>query len=148
DSAVRTIDLSGNGIPLLAQCCLRVTRLSRVTIGQDLRNSRPRARPSRHRMVFALQHQKSTHGRKGDAAIGAAIPYRSELLLQDDAAKFECKEYVPARAMIGAANQRQLALSGGDARLRHTDRIDPCGLLAHECARSADNAVDQRNVAG
>src|SRR5262249_35523702 len=101
---MRTIDLRGKGISVLAQGCLRVTGLSHVTIGQDLRNSCARARPTRHCMVFALQHQKSAHGRKGDAAIGAAIPYRRKFVLQDDAAKFECKEYVPARAIIAAAN--------------------------------------------
>ena len=50
--------------------------------------------------------------------------------------------------MIGAADQRHLALSGGDARLRHAHGIDAGGLLAHEGARGTDNAVDERNIAG
>ena len=47
-----------------------------------------------------------------------------------------------------AADQRELALSGGDARERDAHRVDAGRLLAHEGARGAGDAVHDRNVAG
>ena len=58
------------------------------------------------------------------------------------------QQHVPARAVIGAADQGQVALAGGDARLGDTDAVDAGGLFAHEGARGADDAVHQRDVAG
>jgi hypothetical protein len=78
----------------------------------------------------------------------AAIPDRREFALQHAPAELEGEQHIPARAVVGAADQRQLALSGGDARLRDAHRIDAGGFLAHEGARGADHAVHQRDIAG
>ena len=58
------------------------------------------------------------------------------------------EEDIPARAVVGAADQGQLALSGGDARLRDAHRVDARRLFAEERARGADHAVHDRNVTG
>ena len=99
-------------------------------------------------MVAAFQHQECAHRAEGDAAFRAAIPDRREFTTEHDTPKLEGEQHVPARAVIGAADQRQLALAGGNARLRDAHGIDAGGFLAHEGPRRSDHAVHQRNIAG
>ncbi len=99
-------------------------------------------------MFGAFQHQKRAHGRKGDAAVGPAIPNRREFALQQHVAELEGQQHVPARAVIGAADQGQFALAGGDAGLGDANAVHARGLFPHEGARGADDAVHQRDIAG
>ena len=68
--------------------------------------------------------------------------------LQQRAGLLEDQQDVPARGVIGAADQRQFALSGGDARLRDAHGVDAGGFLAQERARGSDDAVHDRDIAG
>ena len=72
----------------------------------------------------------------------------ANLSLQQDVAELESQQHVPTCAVIGAADQGQLALTGGDARLRDADAVDARGLFSHEGARGADDAVHERDIAG
>ncbi len=99
-------------------------------------------------MLAAFEHQERAHGAERDAAVRAAIPDRREFVLEHDAAELEGEQHVPARAVIGAADQRQFALTGGDARLRDAHGVDAGRFLAHERARGADDAMHDRNIAG
>ena len=58
------------------------------------------------------------------------------------------EEQILAFAVVRAADQRELALAGADARERDAHRIDARRLLAHEGARGAGDAVHDRDVAG
>jgi hypothetical protein len=51
-------------------------------------------------------------------------------------------------AVVGAADQRDIALAGLDARMRDPHRVDAGLLLAHEGARGAGDAMHDRDVAG
>jgi hypothetical protein len=145
---VRPVNLAGDRFPLSAQRRFGLAGPAQIAIGMDFGKPRPRFCAARLGVFRAFQHQKRPHGRKGDAAVGPAIPDRREFVLQQHVAEFEGEQHVPARAVIGAADQGQLALAGGDARLGDADTVHPRGLFPHKSARGADDAVHQRDVAG
>ena len=58
------------------------------------------------------------------------------------------QQQILALAVVRAADQRDVALSGGDARERDAHGVDAGRLLAHEGARGAGDAVHDRDVAG
>src|ERR1700687_4867472 len=88
--------------------------------------------------------------RKGDPdpAMPAAIPHRGELVLQKVPGKLGDEQEIPARAVKGATDQGYVALSRGDALEGEPHSANPRRLLANEGARGADDAVDDRDVAG
>ena len=76
----------------------------------------------------------------------APTPARSVLVRQ--AAERVEQQHVRALGIVGAADQRDVALPGRDARMRDAHRVDAGGFLAHEGARRAGHAVHDRDVAG
>src|SRR5262249_21294694 len=89
DRTMCAINCPGDGIPLPAKGSLGVARLSYVAVGKHLRDSRPRTRAAGDRMLFALQHQKRTHGRERDAALRTAVPNRCKLVFQHHSAELK-----------------------------------------------------------
>ena len=63
-------------------------------------------------------------------------------------AEFIEHQQIGPLAIMRAADQRDVALSGADARKRDTHRIDAGEFLAHEGARGAGHAVHDRDIAG
>ena len=80
--------------------------------------------------------------------LALALPDRRERVLQSVAAELVEHQQVRALAVVGAADQRDVALAGLDARQRDAHRIDAGGFLAHEGARGAGDAVHDRDIAG
>jgi len=138
DSTMRAVELRAYGVQLPVKRRLGIAGFSYVTIGKHLRNSRPRTRAAGDRVLFALQHQKRPHGSERDAALRPAIPNRGKLVFQHDPAELESQQHIPACAVIGAADQRQLALSGGDTRLREPKFF---GFVIDELKRAATGRI-------
>src|SRR5271156_1276590 len=141
-------DLSGDRSPLLAKRCFDLAGLTPVSAGADSRNPRSRTSAARTRVIAAFKHQERTHIAEHEAAMRAAIPNWRECFLQRNAGFFEDQKNIPPRGVVGAAHERQVALSGGDARLGDTHRVDAGRLLAEERARGSDDTVNDRNIAG
>src|SRR5580700_10308761 len=96
DGGVGAIDLAGDGFPLPAQRGLGLAGRPQIAVGMDFGKPRPRFGAARLRMFGAFQHQKRAHGRKGNAAVGPAVPNRSEFFLQQHVAELERQQHVPA----------------------------------------------------
>ena len=127
-----------------------VARL-RACSGRPATAGHPRQRlwrraPARARALPAPGRRRASRGRSRLA--GAALPDRRKLLFQRGAAEFVEHQQVGPLAVIRAADQRDLALPGGDARERDAHGIDAGGFLAHEGARGAGDAVHDRDIAG
>ena len=68
--------------------------------------------------------------------------------LPEKAAELVDQEHVRPLGVVGAADQEDVGLAGGDAGMGDADRVDAGLLLAHEGARGAGDAVDDGDVAG
>ncbi len=99
-------------------------------------------------MLPFLDHQERAERAQRDAPARAALPHRREFVLQVEPAERVKQQKVLPLAVVRAADQRNLALSGNDARERNPHRIRPRRLLAHEGARGAGHPVHDRNIAG
>ena len=80
--------------------------------------------------------------------MGVARPYRLEFLGEIVLGELVQQQHFLALAVLGAADQRDVALAGPDAREGDPHRIDPGAFFAHEGARGAGDAMDDRYVAG
>src|SRR6185437_16748359 len=103
---------------------------------------------TRLRVRLALDHQEGAERADREAAVRPAFPYGAEIAFEAVAAELVEHDDVGALAVVGAADQRDLALAGRDARERDLQRVDAGELLAHEGARGASDAVHDRHVAG
>ncbi len=81
-------------------------------------------------------------------ALLLARPDRSEFVLEVEIAELVEHQQILALAVLRAADQRDVALAGGDARERDPCRVDAGGFLAHEGARRSGDAVHDGDVAG
>ncbi len=77
-----------------------------------------------------------------------ARPDRRELVLEVEIAELVENQKILALAVVRAADQRDVALAGRNARQRDPRRIDAGGFLAHEGARGPGYAVDDGDIAG
>ncbi len=70
------------------------------------------------------------------------------LVLQVEVAELVEHQQILALAIVGGADQRDVALSCGDPRQRDPCGIDAGGFLTHEGARRSGHAMDDSDVAG
>jgi len=77
-----------------------------------------------------------------------ACPDRNEFVPEVEIAVFVENQQILALAVLRTADQRDVALTSGDARQRNPRRVDARSFLAHESARRSRNAVHDGNVAG
>ncbi len=110
------------------------------------RESRQRLCAARLRVPALFQDQECAERAEHHAA--GAIPDRPVVAAQHVSAGVVEQQQVLTLAVVRAAHQRDVALPGGNARERDAHRIDPRRFLAHEGARRADDAMDDRDIAG
>ena len=99
-------------------------------------------------VLARFDHQEHATGAQRKSAPGAARPHRCVAVLQIEVAELVEHQHVLALTVVGGADQRDVALAGGDARQRNADSVDAGGFLAHERARGAGDAVHDGDVAG
>ena len=100
-------------------------------------------------MFARFDHQKCAERAESKTATGlAAFPDRFERLLEAVAGKFIQHQLIRPLAILGAADQRDIALPGGDAGVGDPNGVDAGRFLAHESARRTGDAVPDRNLAG
>ena len=75
-------------------------------------------------MLAGFQHQETAGGAERKAAVAFALPDRRILLLQIEVAEFIEDQQIGALAIMGGADQRDLALPGLDAGQRDPRRVD------------------------
>jgi hypothetical protein len=78
----------------------------------------------------------------------AAGEDRGKIASAQEATELEQQQHVAALGIIGAADEDDVGLSGGDPGPGGADRVDAGLLLAHQRARGAGDAVDDRDIAG
>ncbi len=78
----------------------------------------------------------------------AAPPHRAEFAGEIVPRELVEQQHLLAFAVLGAADEQDLALSGLDARKTDSHRVDAGALFAHEGAGGAGDAVHDRDVAG
>ena len=99
-------------------------------------------------MRLGLDHQKGAGRAEREAGMSLARPDRRELVLEVEVAELVEHQQVLALAVMRTADQRDVALAGGDPRQRDPRRVDAGGFLAHEGARRAGDAVHDGDIAG
>ena len=111
------------------------------------RQARERLGAARLRMSALFDHQEGAERAEREAALGRALPHRREPVLEIEPSELIEHQQVFALAVMRTADQHDVALPGGDTRERDPHRIDAGGLLAHEGARGAGDAVHDRDIA-
>ena len=71
-----------------------------------------------------FDHQERAERAEREARIGLALPDRRELVLQGEAAELVEHQQVRPLGIVAAADQRDVALAGLDARQRDAHRVD------------------------
>ncbi len=123
-------------------------RLALGAVGDDAGEFRQRLGAARFGMRPGFDYQEGADRAEREAGVIVPLPYRGVCVLQAVAAELIKHQQIGAFAVIRAADQRNVALSGLDARERHAHGVDAGGLLAHEGARGAGDAMHDRDVAG
>ena len=99
-------------------------------------------------MGAAFHDQERTERAERESAALLAIPNRAKLALQAIVSKLKKHHQVGTFAIVGAAHQRDVALSRPNAGECDAHGVDAGQLLAHEGARGPGHAVDDRDIAG
>src|ERR1700730_18218007 len=148
DDSLAALDLGFDGGPFARDRSFDFAGLPPVAVGLDRGDPREWRGTTFLSVLLAFDHERGTHRGERDAAMPAAVPHRGELVLQKVPGKLGDEQEIPARAVKGAADQGYVALARGDALEGEPHRVDARRFLAHEGARGADDAVDDRDVAG
>ena len=98
------------------------------------------ARASSTRKPRSCRGSKPPRGRRAQTAESGAV--------EQEAAHLVDEHHVGPRGVVGAADEEGVALVRGDARQGDPQGVDAGGLLAHEGARGAGDAVHDGDVAG
>ena len=105
-------------------------------------------RTARGGALRRFQHEKGA-GAAGDQAGGVlAREDGREAVAAQITAELEEQQHVAPLGVVGAADEHQVGLAGGNAGMGRADRVDAGLLLAHEGARRAGDAMDDGDVAG
>src|SRR5262245_59696203 len=122
--------------------------LARSEIGEHTTQPRIRLGPARRGMLARLQHQEHAGRTEREAAMRlAAGPERGEFALEVEVAEFVEEQQILALAIMGGADEGNVALAALDAGQRNPRRVDRGGFLAHEGARGTGDAMHDRDIA-
>src|SRR5713101_9537632 len=99
-------------------------------------------------MGFGLDDEKRAGRPKRETGVLLACPDRNEFVPEVEIAVFVENQQILALAVLRTADQRDVALTSGDARQRNPRRVDARSLLTHEGTRRSRNTVHDGDVAG
>jgi hypothetical protein len=85
-------------------------------------------------VIAVFQHQEGAHRPVGKTGTADAGPHRLKFFGQIVSAKLEQQQQLLAFAVIGAADERNLALAGLDSSMRYSHGVDAGRFFAHEGA--------------
>src|SRR5712664_4122299 len=104
-------------------------------IGDDVGQTRIGFRAARLCMSLGLDDKKRAGRPKRETGVFLARPNRSKFVPEVEIAEFIENQQILALTVLRTADQRDIALSGGDTCERDSRRVDAGGFLAHEGAR-------------
>src|SRR4029077_1844221 len=105
-----------------------------AAIGHHAGQARKRLWAARGRMRLGLEGEGGAGRADRKTLVALSLPHRREPVAKIVVAELIEQQQILALAILRAANQRDVALAGGDTRQRDTRRVEAGGFLAHEGA--------------
>src|SRR5258707_10364356 len=116
-------------------------------IGDDVAQACIGFRTACFRVCSRFDDEESAGGPQREAGVFLASPNRSELVPEIEIAEFIEHQQVLALAVLRTTDQRDVALTGGDACECDPCGVNACGLLAHEGPRRPGSPGHDADIA-